>query len=729
MKKTTLLTLMIAAGLSLAAPAQTLLYQWAFTNLTDTVSNSAPSYAFTPGTGSLLLGNVTGNIFTAGVGADGVNPVLYFTNSNAGPGFGPGVDATGALVANGQGYNSGNSGVAVVTNLNLGSLNKITVTFWFQMGTGVPGQFPRIVQFSQTPAYDIGNKGSGAHNDIGASINSGSGLVQMQNTVANASSAQGTANAVTGLSNFPSGLPADNTTWIFEALTYDGTLPANQFVTWLGTTSESVESIVQQANFGFINFTTNATVLIGNDDVAGTARGLSQGAIADVRIYSGVLTSNMVDNIRQFLPDGVIPPGNTNVTLINQPVSGRSFVAGTRTLNVVAAGIPANFSYLWRSNGVPVVGGTNSSLTLSNLQLSANGATFICSVTNYLTSNHAIYTGTNSLPATLTVLTPVPGSYAEAIYTNQPSSFWLVNEPSNSVPFAVFDYANGNDGAALTPTNLFYPNGPTSPAYPGFPSGESAIGVQANYQASYLEMADPVNFPNTGMTICGWVWTPVTPSANGLIYDLVSDTGGGYGLVFNGPNTVSYQWGQNAPASGFTSGVSFNSSEWTFVALVVSTNLTPDDLENDVTADTNATLYVGGPSIGLTTAIDSTALSGDLIGSGTSAGSLALGRTASAASDNGSHYQQNNVAFNGVAVFYSALSPQTITNLYLKTAGLALSVAPDPYTPGNVVLTYPLGTLNSAPAVTGPYTPVSDAYSTMSIPASLPRQFFRVTYP
>jgi len=93
MKKTTLLTLMIAAGLSLAAPAQTLLYQWAFTNLTDTVSNSAPSYAFTPGTGSLLLGNVTGNIFTAGVGADGVNPVLYFTNSNAGPGFGPGVDA------------------------------------------------------------------------------------------------------------------------------------------------------------------------------------------------------------------------------------------------------------------------------------------------------------------------------------------------------------------------------------------------------------------------------------------------------------------------------------------------------------------------------------------------------------------------------------------------------------------------------------------------------------
>ena len=729
MKKTLVLAGLVAVSSLTTQAQQALLYQWAFTNATDTITNSAPSYAYTPGTGSLQLANVNGNIFTAGAGSDGINPVFYFTNSNAGPGFGPGVDAMGALVANGQGYNGGNSGVAVVTNLNLGSLNQISVTFWFQMGSSVASQFPRIVQFSQTPAYDIGNKGSGAHNDIGASINYASGAVEMQNTVANGSSAQGTANAVTGLSNFPSGLPADGTTWIFEAITYDGTLPSNQFVTWLGTTSLSVQAIAQQANFGSVNFTTNATVLIGNDDVAGTPRGLATGAIADVRIYKGVLQSNMVENIRKFLQDGTIPFGNTPVSITRQPISGNTFVSGTRTFSVIPAGIPNNFSYLWRSNGVPVVGGTNASLTLTNIQPSANGATFVCSVTNYLLSNHAIYSGTNSLPATLTVLTPKPGSYAEAIFTNKPYSFWLVNEPTNTATFTVFDYANGNDGSAFDPTNMFYLSGPTSPAYPGFPTVESAIQVRADYQESWLNMADPVNFPNTGMTICGWVWTPTAASANGLIYDLVSDTAGGFGLVFNGANTVSYQWGLNAPASGFTSGVSFNTNEWTFVALVISTNLTQADLNNAITTDTNATIYVGGPSIGLTTAIDSTALNGDEIDGGASASTLALGRTASAASDNGSFYTQNNVAFNGVAVFYSALSPQTITNLYFKSASIGLFETADPNTPGNLLLTYPMGTLRSATTLNGTYIPVSGASSPWSITHSQPQQYYRVSYP
>jgi hypothetical protein len=378
---------------------------------------------------------------------------------------------------------------------------------------------------------------------------------------------------------------------------------------------------------------------------------------------------------------------------------------------------------------VPIVGATNASLTLTNIQLSANGATFVCSVTNYLLNTTTIYTGTNSLPATLTVLKPVTGSYAEAIFTNNPYSFWMVNEPTNTLPFAVFDYVNGHDGLAVYPANLYYLTGPTSPAYPGFPAANSGIQVLADGRSSWLNMADPVNFPNTGMTICGWVWTPTGASANGLIFDLVSDTAGGYGLVFNGANTVSYQWGQNAPTSGFTSGVSFNNNEWTFVALVVSTNLTQADLDNSVTADTNATIYVGAPSIGLTTAVDSTALNGDTIASGTSASALALGRTASAASDNGSEYQQNNVAFHGVAVFYSALSAQTITNLYFKSASLGLFEAADPNTPGNLLLTYPMGTLRSSTTLNGIYAPVTGASSPWSITPSLPQQYYRVSYP
>ena len=59
--------------------------------------------------------------------------------------------------------------------------------------------------------------------------------------------------------------------------------------------------------------------------------------------------------------------------------------------------------------------------------------------------------------------------------------------------------------------------------------------------------------------------------------------------------------------------------------------------------------------------------------------------------------------------FYSALSAQTITKLYLAGAGLYLNESPDPNTAGNLLLNYPLGTLQGATTVTGPYTDVPGA--------------------
>ena len=720
MKKPTIAVVILAAGLSLTANAQ-LLYQWTFTNATDTVSNSAATYAITPGTGNLLLQNISGNIFTAGVGLDGINPVLYFTNSNNGPGSGPGVNATGALVANGQGYNGGNSAIALATNLNLGTKFQVTVTHWVRMASSVSGQFPRFVQFVRDSSYDIGNKGSGNHNDIGSSINLAAGAIQMQNSVASGTGAYGTAVPVTGLSNFPGGLPADGTTWVFEAYSYDATLSSSNFVTWLGTSTLSVQPIVANANFGAIDFTTNATVVIGGCGVAATPRGLASGAIADVRIYAGILSSNDVEKIRTF--QVFIPPANplASASLIIQPATGKNYAGGSRSFSVVASGNPATFTYVWRSNNVPITGATNSTLSLSNIQASANGAAFVCSVSN-------VIGGTNSLPATLTVVSPAANSYAAAVVAANPFSFWPVNEPTNSTQFTVFDYANGHDGAALDPLNMLFLSGPASPPYPGFPANNTAIEARGNFQASRLNMANPVNFPNTGMTICGWIYTPGSPTANGLMFDLVSDTAGGFGLTFNGPNTVGYQWGGAAPTSGFVGGT-FNTNEWTFIALVVSTNLTSDDIANSITADTNATIYVGAPSIGLLRANDSTALNSDVIGSGTSAAPFALGRIASAASDNGSFYQANTVAFNSVAIFYSALSSQTVTNLYLKGAGVNLFIASDPNTTGNLLLNYPLGTLQSSGSVNGTYTPVSGASSPWSVTPSQPQQFYRVVYP
>lgn len=725
MKKLTAICLAVWLGFGFTANAQTLLYQWAFTNAADTSTNSAATYAFTPGTGNLALSNVVGNVFGL-TGNDGLNPLVYFTNAAAGPGSGPGVNATGALVANGQGYNGGNTAIAIATNLNLGSLSQITVTFWVRLGTTTPGQFPRFVQFYQTPAYDVGGKGSGNHNGLGASLNGWAGAVasQEQSGIANATLAQQTAVTISGNSALTPGFQADDTTWYFYAITYDGTLTTSNFTTWIGTLSTNVQPFVRDANYSSINFTTNATVMIGGNFVAGgNSRSLSSGAISDVRIYKGVASSNVLEQIRTFQVPSLVPENPAPPSVTSQPVSGRSFVGGSRTFTVVVFGNPSIFTYLWRSNGVPIPGATGASLTLSNIQLSANGASFTCSITNLIG-------GTNSTAATLTVETPDNGSYAQAVYANAPYSFWKVNEPTNTSEITVFDYANGHDGIVLAPQNMFFVDGPTNPAFLGFSSTNTAIETRPNIP-SRLNLGNPGTFSNTGMTICGWVNTPGLLNANGLIFNLVSDTAGGFGLqagANNGAqNQISYQWGQTSVPSGLY----FNPGEWTFIALVVSTNLTQADLDNSITTDTNAIVYVGQPSLGLLAFTNSTALQGTLMPGGTSASPLVLGRTTVGFSENGSFVAVNDAQFNSVAVFYKALSDATITNLYsagvIGVPDYTLSAVRDQVTPGNIRLTWTSGTLQEATAVSGPYTDVAGSpTSPYSVPMTGTQHYYRL---
>ena len=716
------------AGFSAAVNAQTLLYQWAFTNASDTISNSAANYAVTPGTGNLLLTDVSGAVETVppATSYDGINPIVYFTNSAAGPGSGPGVDALGAFVANGQGYSAAPTATAIATNLNIGNQFQFTVTFWVKYGTLVSGTFPRPVQFYQTTAFDVGGKGSGNHNGVGASLNGWSTgfAASVQNGIANATLAQQNQVNITGnpaLNPNPpapgvGGFDADGATWYFEAITYDGTLTANNFITWVGTLSTNVQPFAQTANYGPINFTTNAAVMIGGNDVNSAPRALNTGAIADVRFYSGIVSSNNLELIRNFQP--IVPVFNppTPASVLVQPASGNTFVSGNRSFSITANGNPATFTYLWRSNGVAITGATNASYTLTNVSLTANGASFVCSVSN-------IVGGTNSTAGTITVVTPTPGSYAKAIFTNNPYAFWLINESSNTLPILISDYANGHDGSALVPTNMAFPSGPNSPFYSGFPANNTAIETRplGFQQQSPLNMAALGNYPNSGMTICGWINTPGFGSTgNGAIWNQVSDTGGGFGLLFaaDGNNDVGYQWGPNPPASGFTSGLVIPTNEWTFIALVISTNSSPD---------TNATIYVGAHSTGLGSATDSTAINGDTIANGSDVSSLTLGRSAISSAENGNPFTTSLAQFSSVAVFYSALSPQTITNLYLIGAkGVSLQGVPDPLIQGNILLTYPLGTLQQANAVQGPYTDVPGAITPYSVPMTNSASFFKV---
>ncbi len=714
-----LLTSAIAA-VSLPTQAQQLLYQWAFTNATDTATNSSPTFATNAGTGVLGIGIVAG--------ATAPGTLTYFTNAGVGPSLSstnPLVTnvAAGAYVCNGQSYNGSPSFVAIATNLNLGEqpgggLYQYTVTFWLQLGPlADSGDFPRFVQFGAETNYDVGGKGVGNLEGVGSSVNddiAGGGFNAVQDGTGSNPAGANPAISITNI--FPGGIANDGVTWYFWAMTYDGTQTTTNFITWLGTLSNAVQAVTPATeNAGEIKFTTNATVLLGNDNVNSTARGLTTGMIADVRIYEGLVSQSNLDNIRQFLP---IVPSNPPVTLpviVQQPVSGNTYVGGSRTFSVSVTGNPSVFGYQWKSNNVTIAGATNAGYTLSNVTLATTGS-FTCTITNS-------FGPTNTTAATITVSTPAANSFASMVLANNPYSFWKVNESSNTA-VAISDYIRGNDGFVIVPpagpSNATYGFGPEAPSYLGFPANNTDIGSVLDTPGQ-IDLTGPGNYPNTGMTMLGWVYMTNDGTAGaGLIFNLVSDTGGGFGMVLGSGNELDYEWGPAAPAAFASSGLDIPLNQWALVALVISTNATPD---------TNATIYLGSPSTGLVSVQDSTANFGDIIASGADTSPLALGRTTVTSSENGSYYDSSTVQFNEVAIFNSALSPQTIADLYQAGVGLSLSGVPDQSNPGHLLLTYPTGILySSTNSVAGPYIPVPGASSPYDAPivTAIGSVFYRV---
>src|ERR1700733_10242794 len=162
------------------------------------------------------------------------------------------------------------------------------MSFWLRLGPSfTSGTLARLVDFGSEASYDSGGNGADNTNGAGATIYSPFSS-EIQNGVdasPNTALTMPASPVLSVLSAFPSGLINDGATWYFEAVTYDGTLSQNNFLTWLGSSNQSMQILgsgdLLDANFGPIPFTTNATVKIGNDLSPGAPRGLTYGAIAD----------------------------------------------------------------------------------------------------------------------------------------------------------------------------------------------------------------------------------------------------------------------------------------------------------------------------------------------------------------------------------------------------------------------------------------------------------------
>jgi hypothetical protein len=76
-----------------------------------------------------------------------------------------------------------------------------------------------------------------------------------------------------------------------------------------------------------------------------------------------------------------------------------------------------------------------------------------------------------------------------------------------------------------------------------------------------------------------------------------------------------------------------------------------------------------------------------------------------------------------VAVFYSALPPTNVYQIYLAAVGELITTT---NSNGSLVLSWPVGTLQAAGEVLGAYTNVSGATSPYTVPNNSPQKFYRV---
>jgi hypothetical protein len=256
-----------------------------------------------------------------------------------------------------------------------------------------------------------------------------------------------------------------------------------------------------------------------------------------------------------------------------------AYVGGTVSFSAAFGDTPS--TYLWQSNLVDMLGQTNTTLTLNNVQLSSSA--------NYqLTATNSVG-GVASTPAALTVLTapPTPTSttpYAYDVLTNAPAAYWRFTETADNVgnSLQAYDYSGNNHDATYgNGASLNYP-GPQPTGLPGFESTNTAVSLQNNVQNSFLTVP-PLKLNTNTVTITAWINPSGNESANnGLLMWVNGSDKAGFGFGGNlnaGMAELGYTWNTNSPATyNFHSGLFPPSGQWSFAALVI----TP----------TNSTLYL-----------------------------------------------------------------------------------------------------------------------------------------
>jgi hypothetical protein len=186
-------------------------------------------------------------------------------------------------------------------------------------------------------------------------------------------------------------------------------------------------------------------------------------------------------------------------------------------------------------------------------------------------------------------------------------------------------------------------------------------------------------------------------------------------------NELGYRWGgavenPSAQWEGYIwpSGLYMPLTNWTFVAMVWN-------------GANNATMYMGTNNSPLTVASATLPARFDAAYPGSSYSnsySLLLGRGGYPWGEGqGNSFDMPNVSMSDVAIFTNSLSSNSIYQIYLAATSELITFT---NSAGNLVLSWPEGTLLSSTNVVGPYSAVGGAASPYTVPKTVPRQFYRV---
>lgn len=172
---------------------------------------------------------------------------------------------------------------------------------------------------------------------------------------------------------------------------------------------------------------------------------------------------------------------------------------------------------------------------------------------------------TNTAATSLTVLTPPAGSYEEMIVTNKPIAYFRLNEGAfaGDMPPVTYEYMGGNDAYH---TNTYTADGIRPPAYLGMEDTNNA----ANYTGASASSTTVSLMNNLAQfTLMGWfnpaIWPQQTPTGSGRVALFGQNDTGEFG--FHGTNVV----GMWTPGGGFVSFTATNlisAGNWYFIVAV-----------------------------------------------------------------------------------------------------------------------------------------------------------------